>query len=213
MRRAVFFALLAAGGAAAPGNGWALEGCTCGTLSLPARAVFGSLSAVTGTVTVGGLAAVEGTQVPPDMQVLTIEDSSATLSVGGCGLDLGAGYSASISMTGPDVCVEVFRSGELVRDRREVLPGETVAMSTQAAVPARGRAAAPAPGAAPGAAPPGAVPSGAVVPGAVAPGIAATAVPAPGLMVPFVVMGTITAAMAAVTILDEVRGGVENASN
>ena len=85
----------------------ALEGCTCGAMTTPSAQFLGEVVSASGDVMIGGAKVAAGAKLLKGSEIVTGLRSAATIAVGGCNLELGSGYSAALSVTGPDVCVKV----------------------------------------------------------------------------------------------------------
>jgi len=108
-RLAVGFCLVVGVGA---GSAYAQQcGCSVPLTSLPAGQVIGQLSAVTGPVNVlganGWVPASSGTPLSVGSQIETGVGGSASLSVGGCSVSLGAQAAASLVASDQALCVAV----------------------------------------------------------------------------------------------------------
>jgi len=115
---------LAIGGGA--GAAYAQQcGCSVPLSSLPAGQAIGQLSTLSGSVNVlganGWTPARAGTPLSVGSQIETGAGSSATLSVGGCSVNLGAQAAASLVASNQSLCVAV----------RDVAPGQNVGSAPQ----------------------------------------------------------------------------------
>ena len=100
-------------------------GCSVPLSSLPAGQSVGRLSALSGSVNVlganGWTPATAGTPLAVGSQIETGPGSSATLSVGGCSLNLGAQAAASLVASDQSLCVAV----------NNTVPGQSVGSAPQ----------------------------------------------------------------------------------
>jgi len=115
---------LAIGGGA--GAAYAQQcGCSVPLSSLPAGQAIGQLTVSSGSVNVlganGWTPARAGTPLSVGSQIETGAGSSATLTVGGCSLNLGAQAAASFVASNQSLCVAV----------RDVVPGQNVGSAPQ----------------------------------------------------------------------------------
>jgi len=124
-RVAIGFLLVAGSGA---GAAYAQEcGCSVSLASLPAGQVIGQLTAVSGSVNVlgpnGWVPASAGTPLSLGSQIETGAGGSASLSVGGCSVSLGAQAAANLVASNQSLCVAVNETAPAGAPGNEALAG------------------------------------------------------------------------------------------